>query len=532
MDSNCQYITYESTGYFSKIVIDYLHASPQLQPFYKHHFSIDGIQSAIKARQAFTTNRNLLYNALIQQYQGLWLSTSQEKNLELLLQENTFTITTAHQPNIFTGPLYFIYKILHAAKLAEELKRQLPENNFVPMFYMGSEDADLDELGLINLNGEQLIWNTKQTGAVGRMKVDKAFIELIEKIYGQIGVHENGKQLVELFKKCYVINTSIQQATLQLINVLFSDYGVLVVIPDNAILKKSFQSVIEKEITEQFSHKAVANTIDKLGKHYKVQAGGRDLNLFYLVSDKRERIQVSGSKFIIPSLGIEFNKDEIVEELKNHPERFSANVILRGVFQETILPNIAFIGGGGELAYWLELKNVFDVAIVPYPVLVLRNSFAIVNAKQMQQCKGLEWSLQDLFKEERTLLNELVAKQSNNQLLLEQEIIDLNLYYTKLKAVTDKVDVTLSQHVKSLQQKALQRIVALEKKLLKAEKKKFSVQEQRIRLIKKSLFPNNNLQERVENFSAWYALHGDDFLRMIYQHSKGLEQEFGVIEVH
>jgi len=366
-------------------VIDYLNAAEQLQPFYNYPVSLQGIQQSIEARKQFNTNRHLLVDALTTQYNGVNLSASQQNNLNLLLSENTFTITTAHQPNIFTGPLYFIYKILHAAKLSAELKQQLPQYDFVPVYYMGSEDADLDELGFINLNGEKLIWQTHQTGAVGRMQVDKAFIKLIETIHGQLGVEQYGNTLIDLFKQYYTEGKTIQQATLALVNHLFADYGVLVVVPDNALLKKQFQSVVEKELTEQFSHQAVEATIHQLSKHYKVQAGGRDVNLFYLIDDKRERIEISNVKFQISNLKISWTKDEILTELENHPERFSANVILRGVFQETILPNIAFIGGGGELAYWLELKKVFEAVNVPYPMLIVRNSFLIINHNQSEK---------------------------------------------------------------------------------------------------------------------------------------------------
>lgn len=531
MKSNCQYISYGSTGFFSKIVADYVAQAATIKPFFKHDSGITGIRASVEARKQFPTNRTLLVEVLRKQYDGLALSSSQQQNLDHLIQDNTFTVTTAHQPNIFTGPLYFIYKILHTVKLAEELKTAMPENNFVPVYYMGSEDADLDELGFINLNGEKLVWNTKQTGAVGRMKVDKALIELMEKINGQIAVQENGKQLISLFRKCYSLNKTIQQATLELVNELFADFGVLVVIPDNSTLKKSFETVVEKELTEQFSYSIVEQTAKELAKNYKVQASGRELNLFYLIDDKRERIEVQDSKFKIQNLKLEFSKAEILDELKNYPERFSANVILRGVFQETILPNIAFIGGGGELAYWLELKNVFAAVNVPYPVLVLRNSFLLLHEKQLQQWKEMGFDVKDLFKEERTLLNEFVKKHSNNKLHLNGELQILEDFYMKVKSLTDSIDVTLSQHVEALQKRSFEKIQVLEKKILKAEKRKFSVQQQRIFKIKQQLFPDNSLQERTENVSMFYALYGKAFLQTIYKHSKGLEQQFGVITV-
>src|SRR6478609_940141 len=372
MDQTANYLPYESTGYFSKIVSDYLSQSPLLQPFYKHTPDLKGIQSSIAARQSFNTPRNLLVDVLGEQYSGVPVSEKVKQNIASLADQNTFTITTAHQPNIFTGPLYFIYKILHAVKLADELTTQLPQYKFVPVYYMGSEDADLDELGFINVGGQKLVWETKQTGAVGRMKVDKALLKIIHAIHGQAGVLPFGNELTDLFTQCYTEGKLIQQATLELVNALFGEYGLIVLVPDNAKLKTAFHSVVEKELMEGFSHKIVADTIEQLGKNYKVQAGGREINLFYLIDDKRERIETAGEKYEVRTIGLSFSKEEILKELKDHPERFSANVILRGAFQETVLPNIAFIGGGGELAYWIELKNVFAAVGIPYPVLLLR----------------------------------------------------------------------------------------------------------------------------------------------------------------
>jgi len=160
------HLPYSATGYFSKIVQDYLERSPSLRSFYEHDVSLDGIRSAIAARQEFDTDRELLVKELTTQYEALSSWDKVKRNIALLRKENVFTICTAHQPNIFTGHLYFIYKILHAIKLADDLSSQLKDFYFVPVFYMGSEDADLEELGNIWLNGEKLTWQTQQSGAV------------------------------------------------------------------------------------------------------------------------------------------------------------------------------------------------------------------------------------------------------------------------------------------------------------------------------------------------------------------------------
>ncbi len=527
--STAIHIPYRQTGFFSKIVIDYLNGDEKLKPFYNYAPDVAGIKQAVKDRKDFNYDRKLLVEELKNQYQGLNVSAKLAHHLELLLLPNTFTITTAHQPNIFTGPLYFVYKILHAIKLAESLQQELSDYNFVPVFYMGSEDADLEELGSVTINGRKYQWQTKQTGAVGRMKVDKAFIQLMNELHGQLAVQPHGEEILTLFRICYKEGKTIQQATLELVNALFGEYGLVVLIPDNANLKRPFIPVVERELKEQFSHNIVERTLSDLSKYYKEQAGGRDINLFYLLDDKRERIELRNSKFEVQSLGLQFDEADILNELKQHPERFSANVILRGIFQEMILPNVAFIGGGAEIAYWLELKNVFEVAKVPYPVLVIRNSFLILTREQQELFQSLGFLIEDIFKSERELINQYTLRESHHQLSLSEEKGELNSFYQKLHDTLLSLDPTLSEHVNALQAKSLKKVDALEKKMLRSAKRKFEAEQRKIHKIKTLLFPNDGLQERVENIAGFYAKEGAGVINKMYEDSLALEQAFTIV---
>jgi len=537
MQSDCTYLPYSSTGYFSTMVADYIIGENELKPFYDFTATIEGVKAAMAVRKQFATNRSLLVNVLNEQYKHLQLSQKQKDYINLLSNENTFTVCTAHQPNIFTGYLYFIYKIVHAITLAETLTHQLNNCHFVPVYYMGSEDADLEELGQIYLDGKKYEWKTDQEGAVGRMKVDKALVQLIQEISGQLLVHPYGKEMVDLMQRCYKEGVTIQQATFELVNDLFAAYGLLILLPDNRLLKKEFAPVIKRELLEQFSHKAVTETVAAFPSKYKIQAAGRELNMFYLEDDSRERIEmvnssdnlVGNKQWSIVNREKVFEEQQILNELKELPERFSPNVILRPVFQETILPNIAFIGGGGEIAYWLELKKVFEAVAVPYPVLVVRNSFLLVDQKSNELIKKLNLTTGDLFTPEFELMNELVKRQSSHRLSLDEEKAVLNELYKKIGAVAGVIDKTLEPHTEALLKKALDKIEALEKKIIKAEKRRFEAQQRQLRKLKEQLFPHDNLQERVENFMLLYAKGGRSFIETIYAHSKGLEQEFGVI---
>ncbi|MEO5685342.1 MAG: bacillithiol biosynthesis cysteine-adding enzyme BshC [Chitinophagaceae bacterium] len=528
MNCSSTRLPYSDTGYFSPIITDYLQAHKNIAPFYKHTVTIDGVKAAIAARQQFPHHRAVLVAELEKQYAGMPASVAVRENIRLLVNENCFTITTAHQPVIFTGTLYFIYKILHVIKLAASFKEQLPQYNFVPVFYMGSEDADLDELGNIWLNNEKIVWDTKQTGAVGRMHTT-GLEKIIARIDGELSVQPHGKALVQLLKDCYLNSPDIQTATFKLIDALFARFGLVVLLPDNAGFKKLLLPIFEDDLLNQTSSGIATETIAALSAHYKVQANPRAINLFYLKDDIRERIEKDGDEWQVVGKNIRFTKQALQQELNDHPGRFSPNVILRGIFQETILPNILFVGGGGELAYWLELKNIFEHYKVLYPMLVLRNSFLIVEKRWEEKIKRLGFCVFDFFKPEQELLTRLATHNKSGTLQLEHELEEVKKFYGQLKLKAGNIDSTLEQHIEALRAKATRPLYELEKKMLRAEKRKYKDQLHQIQAVKAVLFPMNSLQERIENFMPYYAKWGDGFIDLLYANSLTLEQEFFVL---
>lgn len=523
---HCIRLPYASTGTFSALVTDYLAQNEKLKPFLAHLPNFTGIQQAIAARSGFDTPRQMLHDVLIQQYEGYQLQPKQQMHIKALLQPNSFTIVTAHQPNLFTGPLYFIYKILHAIRLADELSDQMPQYHFVPVYYMGSEDADLDELGNFTAAGATYTWKTDQKGAVGRMQTE-GIAELIEFIKGRFGFLPYGQKMVSLLENAYLKNNRIQEATLGLVHELFADFGLLVVIPDHPALKRAYLPVMERELKTRFSQGIVAQTIAELSQHYKVQAAGRDINLFYLFDDgRRERIEYSGNKFRVLFSDLYFTEEELMAELHSHPERFSPNVILRGMFQETILPNVAFIGGGAEIAYWLELKQLFQEAQVPYPVLVLRNSFMLIDDKAEKLMEKLGISEVELFLPQMEL-EDLLIKRRHGQLRNTTEAQQqLQKVYATLRQEAGAIDKTLAPHVGALEAKAIKGLVALAGKMQRAERRSMADEAAQIEQLKQRLFPKGGLQERIENFLPLYAAYGPDLLKHLYQCSLGLQQQF------
>lgn len=529
MNFTTKSLPYQQTGYFSRVIADYLNGNEFLRNFYDHPVSVEGIGAAMQDREKFPTDRILLEQTLREQYTGMSIPDAVDKNLSNLVSANTFTITTAHQPAIFTGNLYFIYKILHVIKMASFLKTVYPQKNFVPVFYMGSEDADLEELGHIYLDKEKLSWDTRQTGAVGRMKTD-GLDKIIERIEGEFSVDPFGPELIALLRECYLNAENIQQATFKLLHVLFGIYGLIILIPDNRIFKSVMRGVFRDDLTNHIPFRVTGENVRLLSEQYPVQANPREINLFYLIDDIRERIDWKDGRFFVHNSKISFSPEFMEKELANFPERFSPNVILRGLYQCTLLPDIAFVGGGGETAYWLELMPLFHHYRVPFPVLVLRNSFLLIKKNMRQKIEKNGLRSETVFKPAEELMEEYVRNHSDRQLSLEKQIRELRDVYISVKNISGEVDQTLEQHVEKLGAQALQKLEELEKKIIRAEKKNHEEVRRRIYEMREIMFPMGNLQERIDNFIPWYALYGTTYFDQLLLHSPTLEQKFTIME--
>lgn len=527
MLSTAHRIPYQQTNHFTKIVTDYLAGAASLRSFYHHSPTVEGIRQTIEARQKHKTNRKVLVEVLQHQYGTVSQTEAVAQNIAALSSEQTFTLCTAHQPNLFTGPVYFIYKILHTIKLAEDLKAQFPSYQFVPVYYMGSEDADLEELNHIYLQGRKYEWTTKQTGAVGRMVIDKQLTGLISEMEGQLSVEPFGKEFIALLRDCYKEGTTIQEATFKMVHHLFGAYGLVVLIPDHPELKKEMRVVFNDDLYQQQPSRIVQQSSEQLNQHYNAQAYPREINLFYLKDNIRERIIRQDDGFVVNNTDIRFSEEEMDRELAEHPDRFSPNVILRGLFQETILPNLAFIGGGGELAYWLQLRALFDHYKVPFPVLVLRNSFLLMEKKWKELMEKLGLSLEQIFLSEQQILDAILEREGKKP-LLNGELAELAGIYDQLKQMAMGVDSTLSRHVEALKTKATNQLLSLEKKMVRAERKKHEIQANQISKLKTGLFPGG-LQERKENIGTFYSRWGKEVVNKLYEHSLTLEQEFTVL---
>ena len=491
-------------------MLDYLKKDEKLKPFVNHFPTLENFEKQITEKKTHYINRAVLVDVLSKQNASLSLSLKSKLNIESLKENSTFTVTTGHQLCLFTGPIYFIYKIISTINLAEQLEEKYPNNKFVPVFWMATEDHDFQEINHIHLFGKKITWDSKQSGAVGRMNLDGLESILME-LKSVLGNSENADKLISLFEKSYLTHNNLADATRYLVNELFAKYGLVILDGDDKSLKEQFISTIKKDVLDQGFEKSITKCSEYLATKYKAQAFVRAINFFKLSTGKRELI-----------------KDKIPkDEIEKNPVSFSPNVLLRPLYQETILPNISYIGGGAEVAYWMQLKTAFEQENIPFPILMLRNSVLFVDHKQNQKRQALGFTLNDLFLEEHQLQKKFVLNQNDTVVSLQYEMDAIKSIYTSI--IEKTTDLGIQNSIKSQHQKQLKFFNQLEEKLLRLAKQKNQSSLNQISKIKQQLFPNNSLQERYDNFILFYLNGGDNFIEILKENLNPLNPNFVVL---
>jgi bacillithiol biosynthesis cysteine-adding enzyme BshC len=526
---DAQYIDYEDTHSFSKAVIRYIQQDGSLKPFYDQPANLKGFRTLLTNKKV-TTDRDLLYQSLTKQYEGISeKSFLFQHNLEQLKKENTFTVTTGHQLNIFTGPLYFIFKIVTAINLAKELRKEFPDKNFVPVYWMATEDHDFAEINHTYIGGKKIEWQNEASGATGRINT-QSIADALNEYKAVLGISTNAEKLSKWISDAYTQHDKLADATRYLVNKLFGDYGLIIIDADDRGLKKLFAPVIKEDIIHQNSFNHISDSNKKLAEiHIEAQVNPREINFFYLTEGLRERIILENGLYLVNNTDLTFSKEELLAEIDNHPDRFSPNVVMRPLYQEIILPNLAYIGGGAEIIYWLQLKSTFEHYKIDFPVLLLRNSALITDKKASNKLQRLQLCYQDLFYSLDKIKSNWVSKQSAHVLSLKDEWREIDSIFAKLKLRIHKIDPTLSPSTEAVKVRLEKAMRNLEKKLVKAEKKNFADALNDIEKIKNSLFPNGGLQERKENFGLFYVKYGDEFIKSLIEDFKPLDLKFTII---
>ena len=478
---------FSSLNAFSSLLLDYLAEKPALKEFYGNTPQISKFKDQISKKKGFpASSRAVLQTVLTEQYAAI----GAEMPSVDLRDENTFTVTTGHQLNIYTGPLYVIYKLVSTINLARALRAAYPSQRFVPVYWMATEDHDFEEINHFFAFGTKYEWITSQKGAVGRFQLSD---------FPKIPLRN------EIFDKAYAESKTLSEAVRMYMHALFGAEGLVCLDADDARLKSLFAPIMEADLKQQVHEPIVRATTEKLeALGYKTQVSARPVNLFRLTANDRVRLETGDS----------------VEMTEASP-----NVILRPLYQEVILPNLAYIGGPAEVAYWLQLKGIFDLHQIPFPILLPRNFAIVKTQKQAERAEKLGLSLADLFKNELELRRDFVAGRTEHVLDTASELKALQPILASLAERAKSIDSTLEASILAEQARWTKGLERLAKKMKRAEERNQGDEVRQVLALKETLFPDGEWQERHTNFLEFASDH-PDFITDLLQTFDPLHFEF------
>lgn len=517
---------YKDVNFYPNLISDYLSGELKNKGLIDWDYTINQLEKN-KSREYSLETRKVVHEELTKQYSKFDLTAKEEEHLSLFSKENTFTITTGHQLMLLGGPMFFYTKIMDVIKLCKELSTV--DSPLIPVFWMASEDHDYEEISKVNLFGRVVECPGENKGPVGRID-SKYFESFLNQINQLLGDSEQYAEIKSIINKAFTEGENLSQITRLFVRGLFKEDGLLIIDGDSVALKSLFKPVAEKELFEKAVFRASDAHIKLLSKDYKIQVTPRELNLFYIEDEVRQRIIETEKGFSTPEGSYSWSVDEMTSLIQNNPEKISPNVILRPVYQEVVLPNLAYVGGAGEIAYWLELKPIFDGLKIDFPTPLVRTPYFIFPEKNAIWLEDQNIELLNLFGDIDVLVNEVVKSLSGDDISFEKEFKELKSFYDALKLKGERVQPQLEKMILGEEKRALSSLQNVEKRFVKADKQKHEQVLNKLRNIKGKLFPNNKPMERVDSFIPFLVNSNIEFKKQLLEASNLFDKKIYVLK--
>ena len=511
-------IPYKDTTIQRRLTEDYLEGKEHLKPFYQYEPSPEGMKKAVEDRPDHPVDRESLVQVLSDQYlevaPDFFDATGHQEvaaNVKALAKEHTFTVTTGHQLNILGGPLYYFYKIASTIHLAQKLNSEFPDKHFVPVYWMGTEDHDFEEISEIHLLGNTYTWEKPDEGPVGEL--DPSSLQKVVEIQADIREKEAIQPLIDLWHEAFGQFSKYARAAQYWLHHLFREYGLVILDPSDARLKSPLIPVFEEDLTHQSHQKLVEGCRENLDD-YNLPVNPRPINIFYARPGIRERIVSNGDDYEVLDTDKSYTHKELLSTLKEQPGLFSPNVVLRPLYQQMILPNLAYIGGTNEIAYWLELKCIFDHHNAFFPQLLVRNSVLWIGKGIRKKIDKFGLEFRDLFRDTDEIVREYLSEKEET-VSFDEKIQHLSEQYNELMHLCDNYEDDMKWPIINTAKAHIKDLEKLQKDTRKLIKKRNEKDVNQIEKIHNALFPEGVFQERYENFIPYYTKLGGQFIAQL-----------------
>ncbi len=515
---------------FSPLFVDYVSDYDKVRDFFPGDVKDSASwEDAFVRVGSLERDRSGLVQILSRQNRDFHCGVQTLSNIDSLLNDSTYAVVTGQQVGLFTGPLYTIYKTLTAIKLARKLNEQYPGKQFVPVFWLAGEDHDLAEVSSVGLIDNQnnfrsleyvpeALKGTTNPGAVGNIELDEGLGEFLESVTGVLVPTEFSEKVMELFHTAYQKGMTYNKSFVHLMNDLLVDSGLIFIDPGDPEVKKVLSPVFEKEVHEaSLTSQLMIERSAELERRYHAQVKPKSINLFLLHKRGRYLIEQRNEGYGLKGSRQQFTREEMEEMLREKPDLFSPNVVLRPVCQDLLLPTAAYVAGPAEVAYMAQLGPVYDRFGVPQPLVYPRASATIIEDKVGKVLERFSLDVSDFYRDVELVKQQVAVQVSevNFDELFGGTKASLDDVLRSLGKGLEKIDPTLMGALKNAQEKIKFQVDALGQKAIAAQKRKDEITMRQIEKAAFHLFPGGVFQERQINVLHYLNKYGLEFLRWL-----------------
>lgn len=540
------FINFSDIPGHQNLFLDYLYEFDNVEKYFRYNFRDTNSFSSLfqKISESERADKKSVVNAINQFYSAYKPSKKTKVNIELLGKDKTVAIVTGQQLGILGGPLYTFYKTITAIKLASSLKEKYDDYNFVPVFWLEGDDHDFEEvteLNLINQKNElqKFIYNDNKPedfnrGNIGRLAFNEGIENFIQEVKSELRETEFSKNVFELFEDSYKSGNTFKKAFSNLIFNLFDEEGLIIFDPQQNEIKNLLKPIFKKELSNFEVH---ANEVVKISADleevYHSQVKVKPINLFYSENNGRYSIEPEDDLFRLKGKRQKFTLIELLDEIENYPDKFSANVLLRPITQDYLLPTGFYVAGPSEISYFAQVMPLYNKFGISEPVIYPRSSVTILEKNIKGVLEKYELNIEDIFVEEKLLNNRVLNQVADIRIddLLHEYEHQIAKAMDNIKEKLFGIDPTLKDLSDKTYQKIKQGLDTLKSKAENAQERKHDVALRQIKKASISLYPNNNLQERELNWLYFANKYGMDIIKWIFDEVAINKFEHQVIEL-
>jgi len=524
VNSHC--FPFRQIPHSTPLFLDYLEHAPAVQPFYPRSAKfLDWAQEEASKVVYPPERRKRVSEILERQNKSFGASARTLENIAAL-RDGALALVTGQQVGLFGGPAFSLYKALSAVKLAREAQNL--GINCVPVFWLATEDHDLEEINQVRLIGQdgklERLASTARGGEdapVATIHFGPEISQLLQQAQALLADSEAGK----LLEECYLPGESFGTAFAKLFARLFAEFGVIIVDGSDpgldSVAAPLYRQTVERAQELNQALRERDQQLQAAQYHQQVRITDASTPLFLMIEGARVPLHLAAAgKFSAGNR--ELSGQELLELTQSAPQSFSPNVLLRPVVQDYLLPTLAYVGGAAEVAYFAQLGTLYQKLSGRVTPILPRFSATLIEAKPQAILEHYKLSFSDLFRGPKGLSETIGSRMldQNLQSSFNQAVAAVERSMGAVREALARLDKTLVESANNAESKMMHQIEALRSRAARAELRQSEVAERKARLLSSALYPDKTLQEREVGGVSLIAKHGrellDSLLEMIH----------------